>query len=226
MWATKQNQNAQTEPTGRSVSSGLFSFIEISHYFFFDQGSFYLAHFNHVQCENTPNRIQQQNWTRCIHCTCLPSAIGLAASPLVTQRAQFHGSRWCGSRFSECRGPALLLRCTGRNGTDVHSELKKLVPNILITVIKVQRYRDSAVGWSSVPAYARGVRVDDAQAESGSDGSVHTGTLLAENIEAQRSAASHIGHHRTLIKDLRHHQESFLELRYNFETPSSTNTDF
>lgn len=54
----------------------------------------------------------------------------------------------------------------------------------------------------SVPADARGVGVDDAQAERGGDGSVHAGTLLPEDFETQRGAASHVRHHGTLIKDL------------------------
>lgn len=52
--------------------------------------------------------------------------------------------------------------------------------------------------------------VDDTQAESGGDGSVHAGTLLTENVETQRGAAGHVRHHGTLIKDLTQHQGLFL----------------
>lgn len=62
----------------------------------------------------------------------------------------------------------------------------------------------------SVPAEARGVGVDDTQAESGGDGSIHAGTLLTENVETQRGAAGHVRHHGTLIKDLTQHQGLFL----------------
>lgn len=67
--------------------------------------------------------------------------------------------------------------------------------------------------------------MDDAQAESGGDGSIYAGTLLTKNVETQRGAASHICHHGTLIKDLRQHQEPFSNLitSYSNKIASSIN---
>lgn len=72
--------------------------------------------------------------------------------------------------------------------------------------------------------------MDDAQAESGGDGSIHAGALLTENAKTQRGAASHICHHGTLIKDLRQQRAPFLIMRddlilsYANKIASSTNT--
>lgn len=57
------------------------------------------------------------------------------------------------------------------------------------------------------PADAGGVWVYDAQAESSSDGSIHTGALLLQGLEAQRCTLGHVSHHRPLVKDLTHREE-------------------
>ena len=44
--------------------------------------------------------------------------------------------------------------------------------------------------------------MDDAQTQGSSDGRVHTGPLSAQDVEAQGRALGHIGHHRSLVKDL------------------------
>ncbi len=45
--------------------------------------------------------------------------------------------------------------------------------------------------------------MDDAQAERSGYGGINAGPLFAQNIKAQRRAAGHIRHHRTLIIHLR-----------------------
>lgn len=47
----------------------------------------------------------------------------------------------------------------------------------------------------------------DAQTESSSDGSIHTGALLLQGLEAQRCTLGHVSHHRPLVKDLTHREE-------------------
>lgn len=46
------------------------------------------------------------------------------------------------------------------------------------------------------------MRVDDSQAESSSDGSVHTGPLFCQDLKAKRCTLSHICHHGTLVENL------------------------
>ncbi len=45
--------------------------------------------------------------------------------------------------------------------------------------------------------------MDDAQAERSGYGGINAGPLFAQNVKAQRRAAGHIRHHRTLIIHLR-----------------------
>jgi len=55
--------------------------------------------------------------------------------------------------------------------------------------------------------------VDDAQAQGGGDGRVHAGALPGQDVEAQGRALGHVGHHRSLVKDLPTEEEEEEEER-------------
>lgn len=58
------------------------------------------------------------------------------------------------------------------------------------------------------PSDSRRVRVDGAQAESSSDGSVHAGAPFRQDLKAEGSALSRIRRHGALVEDLERNESA------------------